>query len=354
MPVQTISWLGRVPNGKVRLIDQTLLPAEEKYLDRSDYRLLAGDIRRLAVRGAPAIGVAGAFGVVLGLQEAAGLPPGEFRAKMPEVAGLLTSTRPTAVNLSWAVERMKKALGSFSKDTAAEELLAGLESEALEICEEDRRLCRAIGEHGAKLISPGQSILTHCNAGALATAGIGTALAAIYTAEEQGKKPGVFVDETRPLLQGARLTAWELVRAGIEATLISDNMAGWVMKRGQVDLVITGADRIAANGDAANKIGTYSVACLAARHCIPFYIAAPFSTFDLSLADGAGIPIEERSSEEITEPFGMRIAPSGIGVFNPAFDVTPAELIAAFITDKGIIRPPYTENIARALNKPDV
>ena len=270
---------------------------------------------------------------------------------MPEVADLLASTRPTAVNLFWAIERMKKALEAFSENTPTEGLLAGLEKEALEIYEEDRRLCRAIGEHGATLIESGQRILTHCNAGALATAGIGTALAAIYTAHEQGKKVRVFVDETRPLLQGARLTAWELGRAGIEATLICDNMAGWVMNRSEVDLVITGADRVAANGDAANKIGTYSLACLAARHSIPFYIAAPFSTFDLNLADGGGIPIEERSPEEVAEPFGMKLSPEGIKVFNPAFDVTPAELISGFITDKGIIRPPYRESISRVLSK---
>ena len=345
MPVQTITWLGRVPEGRVRLIDQTLLPTQEIYLERSDYRLLAEDIRRLAVRGAPAIGVAGAFGMVLGLQEAADLPPRQFRAKIHEVADHLASTRPTGANLFWAIGRMKNTLDAFPEDTPTDELLVAAQEEALEIYEEDRRLCRAIGEHGAALIEQGHRILTHCNAGALATAGIGTALAAIYTAHEQGKNPSVFVDETRPLLQGARLTAWELLKAGIEATLICDNMAGWLMKRGLVDLVITGADRIAANGDSANKIGTYSVACLAARHGIPFYIAAPFSTFDLSLSDGGSIPIEERASEEVSEPFGVKLSPAGIKVFNPAFDVTAAELISGFITDKGIIRPPFRENI---------
>ena len=349
MPVQTITWLGRVPEGKVRLIDQTILPAQEIYLERSDYRVLAEDIRRLAVRGAPAIGVAGAFGMVLGLQEAADLPPRKFRAKIHEIADHLASTRPTGVNLFWAIERMKKTLNAFPENTPTDELLVAAQEEALEIYEEDRRLCRAIGEHGAALIEQGHRILTHCNAGALATAGIGTALAAIYTAHDQGKNPGVFIDETRPLLQGARLTAWELLQAGIEATLICDNMAGWLMKRGLVDLVITGADRIAANGDAANKIGTYSLACLAARHGIPFYVAAPFSTFDLSLSDGSSIPIEERTSEEVSEPFGMKLSPTGIKVFNPAFDVTDAELISGFITDKGIIRPPFRENIARVL-----
>ncbi|MFC1537275.1 S-methyl-5-thioribose-1-phosphate isomerase [Gemmatimonadota bacterium] len=349
MSIETISLQGQVPHARVRLIDQTLLPVREVYLERSDYRLLAEDISRLAVRGAPAIGVAGAFGVVLGLQEAANLSPPEFRKRMPEVAEHLASTRPTAVNLFWAIERMKKALEAFGEDTPTEVLLKGMEVEALEICVEDQRLCRSIGGHGATLIEPGQRILTHCNAGALATAGIGTALAAIYTAHEQGKKPRVFVDETRPLLQGARLTAWELARAGIEATLICDNMAGCVMNRGEVDLVITGADRIAANGDAANKIGTYSVACLAARHDIPFYIAAPFSTFDLNLPNGDSIPIEERSREEVAEPYGVKLAPDEIKVFNPAFDVTPAALITGFITDRGIIGPPYLDNIIKVL-----
>jgi len=226
-----------------------------------------------------------------------------------------------------------------------------LEAEALAIFEQDRKLCRAIGEHGAGLLENGARVLTHCNAGALATAGIGTALAAIYVAQEQGKQISVFVDETRPLLQGARLTAWELTRAGIEATLICDNMAGSIMSRGLVDLVITGADRIAACGDAANKIGTYSVACLAQKHGIPFYIAAPFSSFDLSIPDGSHIPIEERDSREVVSPFGLHLAPSGIKVLNPAFDVTPAELITAIITDRGIIRLPSRENISRIMGR---
>ncbi|MEA2064074.1 MAG: S-methyl-5-thioribose-1-phosphate isomerase [Gemmatimonadota bacterium] len=349
-PVRTICWLGEVPHGTVRLIDQTLLPGEEIFLERADYRLLAADIRRLAVRGAPAIGVAGAFGIVLGLQEAADEPPEKFRAAINKPADLLAGTRPTAVNLFWAIERMRKHLSSLDPDLGTLELLAAMQAEAVEICEEDRRLCQAMGEHGAPLIEEGMRVLTHCNAGALATAGIGTALAPVYVAHEQGKAPKVFADETRPLLQGARLTAWELARAGIEVTLICDNMAGSLMRSGQVDLVITGADRVAANGDAANKIGTYSLAVLAHRHRIPFYIAAPFSTFDLSLADGGRIPIEERARSEVTEPCGLKkIAPEAIKVFNPAFDVTPAELIAGFITDKGIIRPLYTENIAGVL-----
>ena len=349
MPVQTIEWIGKAPNARVRLIDQTELPAKEVYLERTGYRLLADDIRRLAVRGAPAIGVAGAFGVVLGMQPEAGLPPTEFRKRLLEVCAELAGTRPTAVNLFWAIERMKAVVERMPESVSSRQMLDGLEEEAVEICEEDRRLCRAIGEFGAELIGSGSRVLTHCNAGALATAGIGTALAAVYVAGEQGKKISVFVDETRPLFQGSRLTAWELTQAGIEATLICDNMAGSVMSRGLVDLVITGADRIAANGDVANKIGTYSVACLANRHGVPFYVAAPFSTFDLSISDGSKIPIEERNSREVTSPCGVEIAPEGIKVINPAFDVTPAELVSAIITDKGIIRPPYKKNIPEVL-----
>lgn len=349
MPFKTIEWLGRAPEGRVRLIDQTLLPGEERYLDRTDHLLLADDIRRLAVRGAPAIGVAGAFGVVLGMQKEVGSPQAEFREKLEQVCALLASTRPTAVNLFWAINRMKRSAAALPPDTPSAEILATLEREAIEVFEEDRRLCRAIGENGAKLISDGARVLTHCNAGALATAGIGTALAAVYVAVEQGKKVSVFSDETRPLLQGARLTCWELDRAGIDVTLICDNMAAAVMAAGRVDLVITGADRIAANGDTANKIGTCGVAALAARHGVPFYVAAPFSTFDLSLADGYGIPIEERAREEVAEPHGVQVAPKGVRVFNPAFDVTPAELVSAIITDRGVIVPPYPENISRLL-----
>jgi len=349
MPVKTIEWVGKVPDARVRLIDQTELPAREVYLERTDYRLLADDIRRLAVRGAPAIGVAGAFGVVLGMQPEADLAPAEFRKRFQQVCSELAGTRPTAVNLFWAIKRMKAVVERMPEDLPAGKILDSLQAEATEICEQDRRLCRAIGEFGAELINTDSRILTHCNAGALATAGIGTALATVYVAVEQGKKVSVFVDETRPLLQGSRLTAWELTRSGIEATLICDNMAASVMARGLVDLVITGADRIAANGDVANKIGTYGVACLANRHGIPFYVAAPFSTFDLSIAHGGLIPIEERDSREVTSPCGLEIAPAGIKVFNPAFDITPAELVSAIVTDKGVIRPPYRENIRKVL-----
>ncbi len=349
MTVTTLEWIGKVPSGRVRLIDQTLLPSREEYLERTDYADLADDIRRLAVRGAPAIGVAAAFGVVLGVQGCSGLAREAFMNRLNEVCDQLAGARPTAVNLFWAIDRMRKTAHNLPSGTLPEQIIKILEKEALEIFEEDRRLCRAIGENGAGLIQDGARVLTHCNAGALATAGIGTALAAVYVAARQGKKVAVYADETRPLLQGARLTAWELHRSGIDVTLICDNMAASVMAAGKVDLVITGADRIAANGDAANKIGTHGVAILAARFGIPFYVAAPFSTFDLTLADGSGIPIEERSREEVAAPMGCQAAPDGVKVFNPAFDVTPAELIAALITDRGVIRPPYRENIARML-----
>ncbi len=350
MIVETITWLGAAPDGRVKLIDQTLLPVEEVYLERSDYKELAGDIYRLAVRGAPAIGVAGALGVVLGMQEQTSLETAAFRARLEEVCRELAETRPTAVNLSWAVDRVKRTVDSMPESSSPAEMLATLEREAVAIMHQDRQLCRSIGEHGAPLVPLGGRVLTHCNAGALATAGIGTALAVIYTAHEQGRKPSVWVDETRPLLQGARLTAWELVRAGIPSTLICDNMSASIMADGKVDMVVTGADRIAANGDTANKIGTYGVACLAARHGVPFYVAAPFSTFDLEITDGSLIPIEQRDSAEITAPRGVQFAPEGVDVFNPAFDVTPAELITGIITDRGVLKPPFTDSIRSLLS----
>ena len=345
MTVETISMLGSIPSARVRLIDQTLLPAQEIFLLRDNYKDLAEDIQRLAVRGAPAIGVAGAFAVVLAVQDKGSLSADDFRKELRTAGDYISATRPTAVNLSWAVERVIDKVDKLENATSAA-MLEQIEKEALSIWEEDRRLCDSIGVHAQELIKDGSRILTHCNAGALATAGIGTALAGMYKAKEAGKKITVYVDETRPLLQGARLTAWELTKAAIDAILICDNMAATVMARGLVDLVITGADRIAANGDAANKIGTYGVASLARHHGIPFYIAAPFSTFDLNIDDGDKIPIEERNPEEVSHPFGVHLAPDGIKVFNPAFDVTPAELIAGFITDRGIIRPPYTKNIS--------
>ncbi len=349
MIVETITWLGAAPAGRVKLIDQTLLPVEEIYVERTDYRDLAEDIRRLAVRGAPAIGVAGALGVVLGMQSETTKKPRAFRARLAEVCDHLAGTRPTAVNLCWAIERVKSAADSLPESTSSAQMLAALEREAVAIMHQDQQLCRSIGEHGAPLVPVGGRVLTHCNAGALATAGTGTALSVIYAAHEQGRKPSVWVDETRPLLQGARLTAWELVRAGIPATLICDNMAASIMAAGKVDMVVTGADRIAANGDTANKIGTYGVACLAARHGVPFYVAAPFSTFDLETPDGSGIPIEQRDPAEVTMPWGVRFAPEGVDVYNPAFDVTPAELITGIITDRGLLKPPFTGSISKHL-----
>ena len=348
MTVETISLQGSIPSARVRLIDQTLLPAQETFLLRDNYKDLSEDIKRLAVRGAPAIGVAGAFALLLAMQDKGRLSADDFRKELRDAGDYIAATRPTAVNLSWAVERVIDKVDSLG-NVDSETMLKEIEKEALDIWQEDRRLCDSIGRYAQEIISDGARILTHCNAGALATAGIGTALAGMYKAKENGKNITVYVDETRPLLQGARLTAWELTKAEIDAILICDNMAATVMARGLVDIVITGADRIAANGDAANKIGTYGVASLAHRHGIPFYVAAPFSTFDLSIADGSAIPIEEREAGEVSHPFGVHLAPEGIKVFNPAFDVTPAELIAGFITDRGIIRPPYDMNLRKVL-----
>jgi methylthioribose-1-phosphate isomerase len=264
-------------------------------------------------------------------------------------ADYLATSRPTAVNLFWALDRMRRVLGAASADSGDADIFSLLEAEAVEILEEDKRLCRAIGEHGAPLISEGDGVLTHCNAGGLATADYGTALAVMFRAHEKGRKFRAFADETRPLLQGARLTAWELQKAGIDVTLICDNMAAQVMKEGRIQLCLVGSDRIAANGDAANKIGTYGVALLAKAHDIPFYVAAPLSTIDPSLATGDEIPIEQRDAEEVTNGFGRRTAPTGIDVYNPAFDVTPASLIAGIVTEIGILRPPYVESIGESV-----
>jgi methylthioribose-1-phosphate isomerase len=336
MQLKTIEWIA--DKAQVRFIDQTKLPAQIEYITTADYRVMCEAILRLAVRGAPAIGVAGAYGAVMGANS---LPQTDFAAfarDLRKIMGELRSVRPTAVNLAWAIDRMNRVLEAQSDvETGKHALL----NEALAIHAEDEAMCRAIGEHGAQLLHDGMSILTHCNAGSLATGGMGTALAPIYVAQEQGKKIRVFSDETRPLLQGARLTSFELQANGIEVTLICDNMAAVVMKKGWVDAVIVGADRIAANGDAANKIGTYTVALLAKHHGIPFYVAAPTSTVDVSLAHGDLIPIEERTADEVAGFGGLRTAPAGIKTFNPAFDVTGHELITAIITEKGIHRPPY-------------
>lgn len=348
----TISWEGDV-RGSLTLIDQTKLPGELVRIPCDDVEAVWEAIKQLRVRGAPAIGIAAAYGLVVGLRQHGaleGLSEVEFAERLQSLRDYLAGSRPTAVNLFWALDRMTARARELSAGGApSAEILAGLLEEARAIHEEDRAMCRAIGRFGAELIPDGSGALTHCNAGGLATAEYGTALSVFFTCQDQGKRIHVFVDETRPLLQGARLTAWELVQRQIPATLICDSMAAQVMKERRVQAVITGADRIAANGDSANKIGTYGLAVLARQHGIPFYIAAPSSTFDLSLADGSGIPIEERKADEITDGFGRRTAPEGVNVYNPAFDVTPAELIDALITEKGVIRPVNEANIRAML-----
>ena len=321
--LRTIEWVGG-RDGHLRLLDQTRLPTEVVFLDCRTAEDVRAAICRLSVRGAPAIGVAAAYGLVLAAQADSDLDAAIAR---------LHSSRPTAVNLGWALERLRAHARHRSGDP-----VQGLLDEAHAIASEDEAMCTAMGRYGAELIGEGDGVLTHCNTGSLATAGIGTALAALFTAARQGKRFRVFADETRPLLQGARLTAWELHRAGIDVTLICDSMAAQVMKEGRIQLDIVGADRIAANGDTANKIGTYSVAVLAKEHGVPFYVAAPSSTFDLSLASGDAIPIEQRDPREVTHGMGRQTAPEGVKVYNPAFDVTPASLIAGIITEKGIIR----------------
>jgi methylthioribose-1-phosphate isomerase len=346
-PHRTIAWIGDIP-GHVRLLDQTLLPTDIHYKDCRDVEEVWEAIKVLRVRGAPAIGIAAAMGVVVGVQQHAEAPRATFDARLREVTDYLRTSRPTAVNLFWALDRMQDVANRANGATALE-LTRLLQQEALAIEAEDRAICRAIGKVGAELIRTGQGVLTHCNAGGLATADYGTALAVMFTAVEQGKAIRVFADETRPLLQGARLTAWELMQRGIDVTLICDNMAAQVMKEGRVQLVITGADRIAANGDTANKIGTYGVALLARAHGLPFYVAAPVSTFDLSIANGTAIPIEQRDPREVTQGLGKVTAPEGVKVYNPAFDVTPAELISGIITEKGLIQPVNEANIRKVL-----
>ena len=349
----SVEWVGGV-EGHLRLIDQTRLPTETVFLDCHDIETVFEAIRSLRVRGAPAIGIAAAYGVCLGVcgtgrrtdpptsREAA-------RQRFQKAADYLATSRPTAVNLFWALERMRRAGHEWVEHKAPQELAERLLAEARAIHEEDRAMCHAIGRHGAALLADGQGVLTHCNAGGLATAEYGTALAVFFAAQDAGKRLHVYADETRPLLQGARLTAWELKQRGIDVTLICDSMAAQVMREGRVQAVVVGADRIAANGDTANKIGTYGVALLAAAHDIPFYVAAPTSTFDLSLASGDEIPIEQRSAEEITHGFGRPTAPDGVQVYNPAFDVTPARLIKAIICERGVLEPVTCPQIARLI-----
>lgn len=341
---ETLEWIGD-RQGFLKLIDQTKLPTEIVTIDCKDVETVWEAIKSLRVRGAPAIGIAAAYGVVIGIQSAIQQSADEFFDRLDQVATYLAESRPTAVNLFWALDRMRRVANENRDSLDVEQLQDRLLVEAREIHEEDRRMCHAIGEFGAQLLNDGDSVLTHCNAGGLATSEYGTALSVFFTAQDQGKSFHVFVDETRPLLQGARLTAWELAQRGIDATLICDSMAAQVMSEGRVQAVVTGADRIAANGDSANKIGTYSLAVLAKHHGIPFFIAAPSSTFDLSIDSGKQIPIEERASEEITNGFGKQTAPDGIQVYNPAFDVTPASLIKAIITERGIIEPVTGQNI---------
>jgi methylthioribose-1-phosphate isomerase len=332
---QPIAW---APDG-IRILDQTLLPQQECYLTLDTVSGMAEAISLLRVRGAPLIGIAGAYGVALAAQRASGRAGGRNEAlNMVEAAAEeLVVTRPTAVNLRWAIDRMLGVARAVTGD--AHELATALEAEALAIHAEDREMCASIGRHGVGFVPDGATVLTHCNAGALATGGMGTALAPIYTAHAAGRRVRVVADETRPLLQGSRLTAWELSRAGVDVTVIADNMAASRLRRGDVAAICVGADRIAANGDTANKIGTYPLALAARTHGVPFYVAAPRSTFDLTLDTGAGIPIEERTASEVTALHGTRTAPEGVGVWNPAFDVTPAELITGFITDLGVIAP---------------
>lgn len=333
--VPTVEW----KNGVVRLLDQSRLPEHVEFLDCRDYRAVANAIRELKVRGAPAIGVTAALGVALGAQAVSATEFPAFAQALLPICDHLAATRPTAVNLFWAIDRMRKTLASLSAQSVPT-VKAALLVEAQAILDEDIALCKAMGKHGAELIANGQTVLTHCNAGALATAGYGTALGVIRAAWEQGKKIQVIADETRPVLQGARLTAWELMQDKIPVTLITDNMAGSLMRQGRIQLCVVGADRIAANGDVANKIGTYSVAVLARAHNIPFYVAAPYSTIDLKTKTGADIPIEQRNSLEVTTIHGSHpVAPAGVAVYNPAFDVTPAELITGIITERGVFKP---------------
>jgi methylthioribose-1-phosphate isomerase len=354
---RTIEWVGG-RDGFVRLLDQTLLPVRVQYRDCRTVEDVWEAIRSLRVRGAPAIGVAAAMGVVLGVQRHPDLAT--YGLRLREVCAYLRTSRPTAVNLFWALDRMENCLaraGLLPADRTKfwhlSQWTNRLLDEALAIETEDRAMCRAIGEAGAPLLHDGQGVLTHCNAGGLATAGLGTALAVLYVAAEQGKRLRVYADETRPLLQGARLTAWELRQAGIDVTLICDSMAAQVMKEGRVQAVLVGADRIAANGDTANKIGTYGVAVLARAHGIPFYVAAPSSTFDLSLPDGGGIPIEQRDPREVTHGLGGPTAPEAVAVYNPAFDVTPAGLLAGIVTERGVIRPVTAEAIRATVGAVD-
>jgi methylthioribose-1-phosphate isomerase len=345
--IRTIYW----EDDAIVMIDQNALPHEEKNLACKNYREVITAINDMTIRGAPAIGVAAAMGIALGVLNLPAKSGGEdLQGNFYRICDEFSRTRPTAVNLFWAIERMKSCFENTLK-SGTNYIKNALVEEAIHICEEDIAINRQMGIHGRKLIKDGDSILTHCNAGALATAGYGTALGVIRAAREEGKKLHVFVDETRPVLQGARLTAWEMKKENIPATLITDNMAGLVMKQGKVNLVIVGADRIASNGDTANKIGTYTLAVLARENNIPFYIAAPLSTIDMAIKSGEEIPIEERDEAEVTNFHGVRTAPEGVAVYNPAFDVTPNRYISAIINEAGVAKPPFEEEIRKLFDK---
>jgi len=335
--VETIEWTAE----GVVMIDQTRLPRETVFVTCRSYGEVADAIKTMIIRGAPAIGVAAAMGVAIGVERS--------EDDFDLICSTLAATRPTAVNLFWGIERMRRLHATLAGQSRAE-LASALIAEARRVKDEDVAICMAIGSHGAPLVPDGKTVLTHCNAGALATAGYGTALGVLRAAVAAGKKIDVFADETRPFLQGARLTAWELQEDGIPTTLITDNMAGHFLKSGRIGCVVVGADRIAGNGDVANKIGTYGVAVLAKENGVPFYVAAPISTLDLTLSSGDQIPIEERSSKEVTEVYGVPVAPEGIAVLNPAFDVTPNRYVAGIITEKGVAYPPFTESLARLAN----
>lgn len=352
-PVRPVDWKPLDPvslmPGIIRILDQTRLPTEMVYIDTTDSRVVWNAIRSLQVRGAPAIGVTAAFGVAAAVQDATKSSLTELRAVTEATAEYLATARPTAVNLFWALDRMTRCARALPDMMQAEAFRLRLIQEAMAIRDEDAAMCRTIGQHGATLLRDGMTVLTHCNAGSLATAEYGTALAPVYAMHEAGRRIAVFADETRPLLQGARLTAWELTQAGIDTTLICDNTAAQVMKEKRIDAVLVGADRIAANGDTANKVGTYGVAVLAHAHGIPFYVLAPTSTMDPACPTGAEIPIEERSADEVICGFGRQTAPSDVRVYSPAFDVTPARLICAIICETGILRPDYSRSIPLAV-----
>ena len=342
MPVKTIEWI----DGKIRIVDQTRLPDYLVFLDISDVDVLAEAIRNLQIRGAPAIGIAGAMGVALAAHNSKAEERNDLFQEVNQAITLMGSTRPTAVNLFWALDRMGKKL-YFLKEAPLSQIKKVLLDEALDILENDRQMCRQLARNGAELLPQEGAVLTHCNAGGLATADYGTALGVIYAAQEMGKKIKVYVDETRPLLQGSRLTAWELIQAGIDVTILCDSMAGFLMKQKKIDCVLVGADRVVQNGDMANKIGTYTLAVLAEKHLIPFYVAVPVTSFDLSLSSGDEIYIEHRSGSEIIQGFGISTGPQGADVYNPAFDITPNDLVTAFITDVGILNPPFQDSFQK-------